>query len=125
MGMDNYIEKVNNGCYKTVEELNNRENYFGSLEEMFCYRKHYWLDNFFRQKCKNSEVYDEVILTKEDVELLIKEIKTALITDCSNFNKGQFFNDDIEYELNSVLRDMRKLLKEDFEKNTYYYNSSC
>lgn len=124
MGMDNYIEKISNVNIRTNEEFD----FFWDMhtfdtEELFCYRRHYWLDNFFRTKCKNKRAYDSIVLVKEDIELLIKEIEIALITDCSNFRKDEFYHEDINNELNSALKDMKVLLYEDFENNAICYDS--
>jgi hypothetical protein len=122
MGMDNYIERVNNIKLNTFEELENYDIY-DNKDTILCFRRHYWLDNYFRSNCKNSRAYDEVILVKQDIEKLIDKIEFAIKNSGEGFSKDDFYRDDIIQELESALFNFKLLLDEDFENNTIYYDS--
>jgi hypothetical protein len=125
MGMSCYINRINDVKLSTFEEF---QEYYYTMQNypdnLLDFRKHYWLDKFFRKECKNSRNYDEVILTKEDIEKLINKIKCALNGNKDIFDKDDFFDKDVVAELNNVLEKFTDLLtNENFEKDTLYYES--
>lgn len=122
MGASYLFNKLDNIKIHTNGELEEYI-YEGNTITLFNYRKHYWLENYFRTNAKYGTSYDDFILIKEDIINFIKEINLALETNCSNFDKEDFFRTShVEEELRSVLNDMNNLLNEDFDNNTIYFS---
>lgn len=137
MGLDIGITKIKNFSYKTnIEmELNDWKN---NDEEEICYwRKHYWLSEWFTTNCKNSIVYDDFILEKEDI-INFKQFCENIITsnlDLAKFNlkeddfycymdwewSGEIKEDMIVNEIKQTIMQLNKLLEEDFNNNTLYF----
>lgn len=122
MGVNYLFNKLENIKILTNDELEEYA-YEDNAITLYDYRKHYWVENYLRANAKHGVNYDDFLLTKEDIINFIKEINLALETNCSNFDKDDFFRiSHIEDELRSVLNDMNNLLNEDFENNTIYFS---
>jgi len=135
MGMDISIDKFKGVACKT--ELDFEDIIYNSdVEEIeVCYwRKHYWLDDWFKQECKHGNYYDGLWLMKEDVinfynycnDLLTNgHKKYKLESDdfycclgSKNWNK-----EDILNEIKDTMKQIKPLLNEDFENNVFRYTS--
>jgi len=151
MGMDIYIYKYKGVKCKTQDEfddyLNNNfdynYNYEQNQEEEICYwRKAYWLDKWFSEKPENAMPYGGYLLTKNDIEKFYNHCQELIDGrwdkynyKISDFKAGRVeINDEIDKvvfrgvayngiinEIKETMKQIKVLLKEDFENNCFKY----
>ena len=117
MGMSNYFEKLNRKL-NTYDEIDDYL-YTNGLDEytiLLEFRHYDWLDYYMYTTFKNNFKYDDmIILNKNDIYKILKDI--------SIYNIGYEIGEEDKKQIHYAIPYIKKLLTEDFENNTIYYQT--
>jgi hypothetical protein len=129
MGLDMYAYRVVNPDEPSPIHLIGESDYMpfegAQVEELFYWRKHPnlhgWMEELYYKKGGREQPFNcvNVVLTKEDIDNLEKDIKARKLPETAGFFFGQSSEEDDEKDLEFV-----ELAKKELESgNVVYYTS--